>query len=204
MLRAPFQPNPPSSCYYPSGIADILTRLFIHLSPAKPSAATLFRKPTTYVSLQLAAFVITIHQIWIWRVGERSGQNANYYRFDDSFQWSSLAAVGHRCQVSGLRARREREGEKFRKKDPLLHDQFFSVTKRETASTDSCLVCRLFSVPSQFQFSNSIYCYLLFLNFKFLSFQTSDSAYSIKSLLKFRFDCLRVLYVYSRELFLLD
>lgn len=140
MLRPAFQlpwrnSPPPPVLRIPSplaGIADILTRLFIYLSLAKPGTG-LFRKPTTSMFLSPGTrFVITIlhrfreRERESWKTHPRRTllENANYYRFDDSFQWSSLAAVGHR-------ERRKREKERERK-NPKNHD--FSSYFRERES----------------------------------------------------------------------
>lgn len=53
-----------------------------------------------FLSAAARRFVITIPPFSRSRDGElkepaeEEPENANYYRFDDSFQWSSLAAVG--------------------------------------------------------------------------------------------------------------
>lgn len=66
-----------------------------------------------FLSAAARRFVITIPPFSRSRDGElkepaeEEPENANYYRFDDSFQWSSLAAVGRRCRLSLERKERE-------------------------------------------------------------------------------------------------
>lgn len=71
-----------------------------------------------FLSAAARRFVITIPPFSRSRDGElkepaeEEPENANYYRFDDSFQWSSLAAVGRRCRLSPSGKKGERISDK--------------------------------------------------------------------------------------------
>lgn len=62
-----------------------------------------------FLSAAARRFVITIPPFSrdgeLKEPAEEELENANYYRFDDSFQWSSLAAVG-RLSPSGKKGER--------------------------------------------------------------------------------------------------
>lgn len=83
-----------------------------------PSLPFSENRPPMFLSAAARRFVITIPPFSRSRDGElkepaeEEPENANYYRFDDSFQWSSLAAVGRRCRLSPSGKKGERISDK--------------------------------------------------------------------------------------------